>query len=409
MFLKINPYKFFFITVLFSVFLGYIFNSGIIAYGPLIIFSLIVILHEFIQKKPINRKHLFISLAWLPYVIWAGIIYISNPLEGRYLNTNLLSIFILPITTLVFFRFYSSYCKYNNHIFIYNSLLTFLILQLIICIGQISTYTLGVGFPVSELHAGTSMITGTFSNSNDLGAVTLVILFIALGIEKLSFKKNKYLFSIVAASLLIITSSRSAIFIAIFIFIFYKSNSLKKIIIYSFLFLLLGIFFIFIINNIENETFSRILFRLNSLDSILDQGISSDNSMSIRLSSYLNFLEKLPELGFGSGEINNYFKYSTNTNFQGVYLLFQNPHSLIVEIGYWLGWPGLLFFFAPIVFLFFYSKRKFLLTIVLLTASSIPSSILGSMTFFFLFILSFFDFRKIDMNTIHNSNRKTNN
>ena len=72
----------------------------------------------------------------------------------------------------------------------------------------------------------------------------------------------------------------------------------------------------------------------------MQHGIHSDGSMTMRVSSYLHFLEKLPELGVGSMEVNNYFKYSFDASFRGMELLFQNPHSLVVELGYWLGWPG---------------------------------------------------------------------
>lgn len=43
-------------------------------------------------------------------------------------------------------------------------------------------------------------------------------------------------------------------------------------------------------------------------------------------------------------KINNYFQYAENAKFDSMELMFQNPHSLIVELGYWLGWLGLVCF-----------------------------------------------------------------
>ncbi|SUA56880.1 Lipid A core - O-antigen ligase and related enzymes [Oligella urethralis] len=393
--LKINPHKCFFIAVLLSTFLGYLFNSGLIAYGPLILCGMMVILYEFISKKKIKKDDWLVSISWLPYVFLAAATYITNPYEGRYLTTYLLSILILPIATISFCRLFFNGNRYENYRFIYKALFWFLIVQLIICFGQISTYTLGFGFPVSELYAERGMVTGTFINSNDLGAVALVIIFIVLGLEKFYFQQNKYLFWLIVVILLIITGSRSAILLAIFIFLLNKASDPKRIVIYTVLFALLAFTFVFVINNVESQALSRMSARLNTIVSIFQQGIYSDSSISMRVSSYLHFIQNLPKLGFGTGEINNYFKYSANANFRGAELLFQNPHSLVVEIGYWLGWLGLLFFFIPISFLLFYSKRKLSLIVVLLIVSMIPSSILSSMIFFLLIILSFFDYTPI--------------
>ena len=392
--LKINPHKCFFIAVLLSTFLGYLFNSGLIAYGPLILCGAMVILYEFISKQKIKRDYWFVSISWLPYVFLAAATYIANPYEGRYLTTYLLSILILPIVTISFYRLFFNENRYENYKYIYKALFWFLTVQLIICFGQISTYTFGFGFPVSELYAERGMVTGTFTNSNDLGAVTLVIIFIVLGLEKFYFQQNKYLFWLIVVILLIITGSRSAILLAILIFLLNKASDPKRIVIYAVLFVLLAFTFVFVINNVESQALSRISVRLNTIVSIFQHGIYSDSSISMRVSSYLHFIQNLPNLGFGAGEINNYFKYSANANFRGAELLFQNPHSLVVEIGYWLGWLGLLFFFIPISFLLFYSKRKLSLIVVLLIVSMIPSSILSSMIFFLLIVLSFFDLRE---------------
>ena len=396
MLLKFNPHRLFFISILFSGFLGYIFNSGIIAYGPLIIMAGLVIVYEIVANEKIAKKHIFSFVLFLPYVAWASFVYISNPFEGRYLSTHFLTILILPLLVLSFSRMLYGGGQRYNYKFIYKSLLIFVFLQLVVCLGQISTYAFGVGLPVNELYAEGGMVTGTFFNSNNLAAATLAILFFVLGLEKYFFKEDKYIFWIIAFTLLIITGSRSAIILGVGLFVFSKVNDPKKILTYGSLFFILALLSVFFIGSIENKAVSRMLARVESLVNVLQYGVSADNSMTMRINSYFHFLEKLPNLGLASGEINNYFKYSDGANFRGADLLFQNPHSLIVEMGYWLGWPGLVLFFGPMVLLLSNSRRKLSLIATFLIVSMIPSSILGSMLFFLILILSFFDFKSLN-------------
>lgn len=391
--LKLNPHRAFFVAVLFSGFLGYAFNSGIVAYGPLIIMGGLVLIYEIFTNEKIAKKHIFSFLLFLPYVAWAGFIYLTNPFEGRYLSTHFLTILILPLLVLSFARMLYGDNQEYNYKFIYKFLLIFIFLQLIVCLGQISTYAFGVGLPVNELYAENGMVTGTFFNSNDLAATVLAILFFVLGLERYFFKEDKYLFWVVAFAILLITGSRSAIILSICLFIFGKLKDPRKIIVYVFLFSILSPLSLFFIGSAENEAVSRILVRFESLINVLKHGISVDSSITMRVNSYLHFLEKIPELGFGSREVNNYFKYSHGADFRGVDLLFQNPHSLVVEIGYWLGWPGLFLFFGPMLLLLTYSRRKISLIATFLIVSMIPSGILGSMLFFLVLTLSFFDFK----------------
>lgn len=401
MLVTFNPHRLFLIAILFSGFLGYVFTSGVIAYGPLILMAIMVVIYELIGKEGVEKKYFFASLAWFPYVTWAGLVYVLNPHEGRYLSSHLLAILILPLLVLSFARLLSGRNSASNYDFLYKSLFIFIIFQLIICAGQISSYIFGVGFPVNEMYADDSMVTGTFYNSNDLAAAVLSILFFVLGLEKFFFKSDKYIFWLFAFILLLIAGSRSAIFLAVILFVFSKANSPKNIIFYGVLFFIISAFSIFYVGNLENEVVARFAVRLESLVNVLQHGVSSDNSMTARLSSYQHFLGKFAELGLGSMEINNYFRYSSGANFGGVDLLFQNPHSLIVEIGYWLGWPGLVLFFSPLAMLLRYSRRKLSLLAVFLLVSMIPSSILGSMLFYMFLILSFFDFRIREGNDPH--------
>lgn len=99
---------------MFSGFLDYIFNSGIIAYGPLIIMAGLVIVYEIVANEKIAKKHMFSFVLFLPYVAWASFVYVSNPFEGRYLSTHFLTILILPLLVLSFSRMlYGGGQRYN--------------------------------------------------------------------------------------------------------------------------------------------------------------------------------------------------------------------------------------------------------------------------------------------------------
>src|SRR5690554_3512823 len=119
MLLTLNPQRYFFVSILFSGFLGYIFNSGLIAYGPLIFMAVLVVVYELFAGKRLNETSFWLSMVWLPYVVWAGFVYVSNPLDGRYLSTHMLSILLLPLLTLSFCRLFESEKKCANYNFIY--------------------------------------------------------------------------------------------------------------------------------------------------------------------------------------------------------------------------------------------------------------------------------------------------
>lgn len=394
MHVKLNPHRLFFLAMLASPFLGYIFSSGLLASIPIVLGAGLVVINEIICCRGVNKKHALIILFWFPYVAWASLNYLRNPFEDNYLSSYFLTILLLPVMVLASIKLFVSENSHSNYVFIYKVLFVFLLLQLIVCFGQFSTYYFGVGFPVNEIYAHQGMISGTFFNSNDLGAAIVLVAFIAIGFEKFILKSNCYVLWLVIAVLLVVSGSRSAMLLGVLLFCFNKIRTLKEFLGFFFLFSFAGLFFSFFLFEVESNAVHRFLQRIESLLMVLSSGIQADNSMSIRLSSYVHFIGQLPELGFGSGVINNYFKYSDDANFYGAELLFQNPHSLVVEIAYWLGWPGLLLFFVPVMVLLQFSRRKIQLAGVLLVVTMIPSSILGGLVFFMLAIFSFFDFDK---------------
>lgn len=384
---KIKFYQIFIVTVLISPVLGYFSNSGIIAYGPIILLLFIISLIELIYHSSMKRKDWIAIFIWLPYVTWAGIYYILNPYEGRYLTTHLLVIICLPFFILSFLKLRNS-TSINYTKFIYKLIIFSLISQLVICLGQISTYILGFGLPVSEEQASDFMVAGTFTNANDLGGVVLLLSFVFIGIEKNLAVKNMYVWLIIVV-LLIISGSRSALLLTFILFIITRGLNAKNILLYSAF--ALGVYTVLSILLIESNigVISRFTQRLDSLSDVLKGGVDNDGSITLRIDSYLYFINNIGTLGLGSGKLEDYYRYATNANFD-TYLIFQNPHSLLVEVGYWLGYPGLLSLLLAMFYLSRYSDKKLLLFIVLSVSTLIPSSVIGSLIYFIFMICAFF-------------------
>lgn len=162
-------YKYYLYTILLSPFLGYFSGKGIIAYGPIIIISLIIIINELFMQKPMKLKDWGAFIVFIPYTIWASYYYVSNPLNGNLLTTNLLAIISLPFIILSLLRLKLYSPNYNYDRLIYKIILFFLIAEFLICLGQISTYLTSFGLPINEIYRDYFMVTGTFFNSNDLG------------------------------------------------------------------------------------------------------------------------------------------------------------------------------------------------------------------------------------------------
>lgn len=393
---KGSLYKLFLLNTLIAPFLGYFFKSGLVAYGPLIIMMFVVFLSEILKPSVMKYKDWFAVFYFIPYTICAAYFYIINPYEGNLLTTYFLTIFLIPLFVFVCLKL----SRYNNGDFndlVYRYISLFLVAQLIICLGQVMTYTFGFGLPVSSEYESLYVITGTYNNPNDLATIILLIAFCISRIEN-SIKSNKKNITwLIIFLLLLITGSRSALFVTLIVFLLTRKINVMSVfatVMISF-FGFFAIDFILASNN-SSDIISRMALRLQSFTDIYESGLSSDNSMNIRMESYLHFINNLQNLGLGSGEINNYYKFATNATFQG-WLLFQNPHSLIVELGYWLGWIGLLGFFVPFGLLLYQYQRSFLFLFVALISMSISSSVLGSFIYFLFLILCVFSSYKIEV------------
>lgn len=385
-------HRLFLYAILCSGFLSYFTNTGLIAYGPLIILMIGVVVTEVASTAPLSVRDKRTILSILPYVFLATFYHLVNPYEQRYLNPHLLIVIVLPfiVLCLIRLRYYSG--NFDFTLFTYHVLQIFILGQLFICIGQISTYLYGAGLPVSETYRELFLITGTFYNPNDLGSVILITLFMFIGIETNFNAWRRFAMWSSLAILLLMAGSRSALLLGLVLFLLSRNFNLKSISI-GFLFLFFVIMgYALLAPNTDHGVFNYIFRRANSLISLIIN-LDLDSSISLRLASYYHFVGQLGSLGIGTGEIGDYFQYSDDATFR-TQLMFVRPHSLIVEIGYWLGWPGLLFFTLAAAGLLQYSRRKLPLIIILAISSSIPSSVLGNLIFFYFLIFSFFDSSK---------------
>ncbi|GEM_PF-2063798 len=383
-------YKVFIVSILFSSFLGYAFGSGVVAYGPVIVLVFIVIATELaFRSRGVKREDLVAIFVWLPYVFIAALYYAAKPLDGKLLSTHLFVLINIPLLILAFSRIYQ-YENVKADIFFAKVMLLYMLAELIVCLGQISTYAYGVGFPTSELYSHIYMVTGTFINQTDLGAVVLVLVFSFTLIECKFSAYFKFIYYLISVLLLLIAGSRSALVLTALVFVLSWGVSLRRLF-YYFLIIVFGfIFFAFLYRFSEIEVVQGFFLRILSIFNIFQYGLSSDNSMSLRLGSYIHFLFNIPILGLGSGEVNNYHQYADGAKSNITDLMFLNPHSLIVEVGYWLGWPGFFAFVMANLYMLIQAKKRLLLVLVLVLSSSIPSSVLGSMTYFLFALFAYY-------------------
>ncbi|MDV6316109.1 O-antigen ligase family protein [Idiomarina sp. HP20-50] len=296
--------------------------------------------------------------------------------------------------------FISSYrlINYEKISFLFKCIVIFCFGQLLIILGQISKIATGFGLSLPSSEDGEvsshtlHMLSGSFSNSNDLASVAVLLGFFLLFIKKyLDYKVTIGL--LIVTLILLLTLSRMAVlcFLLGLFFISKKPLSFKRSLFFILSILLMFSFYFYISNNLGVYGFvDRIFIRIQSLAEIFENGISSDGSVGLRADSYLRFLGNLDELGFGSMELRNYREFVKPMT-EGMNLMSVNPHSFFVEIGYWMGWPGIIS-----IFLFFVSffKRKsktldlFFLIFMFLFVSAISSSVINNFILFFgLFLL----------------------
>jgi hypothetical protein len=240
---------------------------------------------------------------------------------------------------------------------------------------QISYFLFGIGIPPSETYL--FMIAGSQFNLNNLACMILVLSIFYNAVSGKAPRWQRMLLNILVLAILLITFSRLAMLLYIADRV--RSLSLRRFgSVLAFAITVLGAGFL--VTNMGytgNDTIDATLYKAKSLATIAEVGFEADTSTSGRSESYFNFAAKLGTLGFGSTEILNYSRYTWDALFSDE-TLYINPHSMVIEIGYWMGWPGLICL-ALMLTIYFRPKlgsinnRAFLLITVLL-ASSVPSS-----------------------------------
>lgn len=388
----------FLVFMLFPTTLGYFTQSGLVAYLPALITALIFL--------SLNTKQLFFNekklndflplMVWLPFTLYAAAVFLVGK-DVDYFSPKLLWILLLPVMSLAVYQIYKE--KNTSSVsLIYKIILVFLILEMIICLGQISLYMFGVGLPVSGGYFHRNMVNGTFTNPNDLATLVLLTVFLVIGMEESFFGKLKPVFWFIAFFIIVVTSSRATLVLATILFLVGHKWNKKQTIVLIVLFLLILLVLYIVFSIFDNVVIDRVSERFLSIASVFESGVMSDTSFSNRFNSYMHFLNNFSQLGLGTMQMSDYFAFSEGANFGEMENLFVSPHSLIVEIGYWLGWPGLVLFFAPVVYMLRFSSRRIMLLLTLAIATSIPSGIIGYMAIQLLIFLCFYKFKGREAN-----------
>lgn len=386
--------KLFVSAVVASPFLAFFTHSGIIAYGPIFVGGLMVLTTVIVFRSQLALGDWGAVLVSLPYTIIAALAYTSSALGEGVLTGQMASFLIIPLTVLSLVLLYTL-CERRNYVaFITNILLLFVAAELLICLGQFSSYFFGVGFHVTEKYADKFQISGTFYNSNDLGATILLAEFVFAMCERYVSPRKKVLFWVIAVSTIVLSVSRSSVLVTAIIFAVTRrwQTRIRKRSIRTLTLTITATVVLYMVasNFMDTDVASRIVNRLDSITTIFESGVSASNSWSMRLHSYLFFFQNLQHLGFGTWEIKDYSAYSGGALWENAQMFFRVPHSLIVELGYWLGWPGLGAFLGLCLYLLRYSRGVVLLILVLAVSSSVPSSILGSIHYIMFFLMCFF-------------------
>lgn len=384
--MKINNINIYlFISILSSVSVIYLFDSSFFSYFPVVFFALILIFFG-------NKKFRFQS--WLVLVcsfflsLYTFIIFLFNPYQGTIFSGYSISLFMFFISTFSCVYFFEKHEDDTKNA-IFNCLLFFLIFQFIICIAQITYYYFGFGLPVKvESYSESSMLTGAFTNSNDLSAVLVIIAYIVSNITTDKFKSTLTWFLIIL--MIVFLGSRSSLLLLLVILVLSSNKKIITKIFYLLFFLILTYVILFFLSySGTDKVFERSLDRLLSISSIIQDGVESDGSMKLRYESYKHFFYNFFDIGMGSGEVRNYYIFGKDANFD-TSLILSNPHSLIVEIAYWSGYIGLILLFVLLFLLFYFFNLSLFYLFILVVSSMISSGALWSPIFIYLMIMGFF-------------------
>lgn len=371
-----------------SLILNYFLDLGIVVFAPVIFSTILTYMYAY--KLQVKKNQLTVFLSTLCFFIYSFILLFLFSDSSR--QTSI--ILIVPLITIafllqiIFLKNKSDFKKYINLFFNF-----FVFVQVVFCFLQYVYYSFGFGLaPIVEYDG---MIAGTFGNSNDLASL-LVLCSVYYFINPWLDKKNKYFFMLLIFIMLVLATSRFAFLIFIFsLFILNKGSFKSKLFLIFFLMILFNLIYYFVINYQSTGIVSldRIVARIQTIIALSESNsLDGDYSIDLRLTSYEYFFSNLDKLGFGSLEFQNYMRYSNQ--FTGdTELIFRNPHSLLIEIGYWQGYLGLFLLF----FMFVSWAKKSILNLkilfVILMVSFIPSTVIFNYVFWEIsLLLVFFGF-----------------
>lgn len=379
----VNQFLLFWIML--SVSIIYFFESSIVAYFPLILSFFIFFIFN---DNKFLTKHWYALILALSLSSYTLLIFSFNPYENNFISGYSVSLlmFLISIYSIINFM-ENSDDNYFSQI-VEKNLNFFIITQFLICLGQLTNYYFGFGFSVKKIYFENSMITGSFNNSNDLASVLVLISYILLNLKKSI--NNKSWFLLLLLIMIILLGSRSALLLVVIILIMSnKDGFLKKIPILILFGFLIYISLILSESLGSENVLGRVSKRITSIFSMIDNGLSSDGSMQLRYDSYKNFFYVFEDVGWGSGEVRNYYVFGKDANFD-TSLILSNPHSLIIELTYWSGYIGLFLFLLIIGYLFLVFNPSFFYLLLIFFTSMISSGALWSPIYIYIMILGFF-------------------
>lgn len=385
MFKPVLIFKSYFIFLMLSLFLTYFTSSGIISYSLPILSCVLVFLYFIVNHFYLKDNEWLIIFVYFSFTILGLLYYYINPYKGYLISQYMIFILSFPfsVVCLICLERYLSYEEFCNF---FNKLIGFFAIgQLLVTIGQFSLYLYGFNFKVTEDYQNIMMISGTFFNSNDLSVVVVLMAFIYKFTSKYQPKWISYTVWLILAYLLVVTGSRVCLFLFALILLSLGQFTYKKILLISSLVLSSFVLFVFL-GNLEvdvDHPLYRIIYRINSINSMIVNGVDSDESMSDRSSFYLYFIRYIEDIGIGSVSIGNYFKFA-NHSYHFSPLFFINPHSFIVEVAYWMGWVGLIIYLILYFMMVLKAKINLLFILVSFSTLFVSSSLMGNMVYFLL-------------------------
>lgn len=364
--------------MIFAPTLSYVTANSAIGYSPALISASLLL--------SIRLLNTYRSEEWLIFLLNISFIFSAFTYLILGESAGLNKLLIASFFVFFFASWISSFSIHNDHSDFLGKLIVFyLCTELIIIAGQIMTIEYGVGFRTSEDYP--MMLTGTQFNSNNLAAITVCAFSCYSLTSKSPHYFTKFFVLTCTALLLFFAASRAAIALALLWFFFSSllSGGLRSHLkILSGLLILAGIGLIFSDQLVGATIFSRISDRLDSFNLIMQDGIGVDRSMDMRLGSYLHFFSNILNLGLGSATFGDYSEfYSQEYSIDN--LMAKNPHSLIIELSYWMGFLGLFFFLISSFWIFFLKGRKIIIStssilifLIFLVSIHIPSTVAGA-------------------------------